>query len=146
MMRFKLAETYQSDGLADKAVTEYENILKLQPDSVVVLNNLAWAYNKRGDSKALEYAERAFKLNKSAAIKDTYGWVLLKNNKTEQALKLLTEALAELPDVPEVQYHHAVALYQSGDKQAAFAALEKLLDSEAEFEGRAEARSLLSNR
>ena len=146
LMRFKLAEAYQQDGLADKATIEYENILKLQPDNVVVLNNLAWLYNKRGDSRALEYAENAFKLNKSAAIKDTYGWVLLKNNKIEHALKLLTEALRDLPDVPDVKYHHAVALYESGDKQAAFIVLEELLATDAKFDGRADARVLLNKK
>lgn len=146
LMRFKLAEVYQLDGLTDKAIGEYKNILKAQPDNVVVLNNLAWMYNKRGDSRALEYAESAFKLNKSAAVKDTYGWVLLKNNKTEQALKLLAEAASDLPGVPDVKYHYAVALYESGSKQAAFVALEELLATDVKFDGRADARLLLNKK
>lgn len=143
LMRFKLAEVYQLDGLTDKAIIEYENILKLQPNNVAVLNNLAWMYNKLGDSQALKYAENAFKLNKSAAVKDTYGWVLLKNNKIEQALKLLAEAARELPDIPDVKYHHAVALYESGQQQAAFAVFEELLASGVEFDGRADVSRLL---
>lgn len=146
-MRFKLAETYQQDGLIEQAVDEFKKILKMQPDNVIVLNNLAWILNKRDDPKqALEYAERAFKLNKSAAIKDTYGWILLKNNQTKRALSMLSEAYRDLPEVPDVKYHYAVALHKSGDKQAAYAMLEELLASVAIFDGRADARSLLNKK
>jgi putative PEP-CTERM system TPR-repeat lipoprotein len=146
LLRFKLAESYQVDGLFEEAIDEYKRVLDAQPENVFVLNNLAWLLNNQSDSQALVYAEKAFKLNQSAAIKDTYGWVLLKNKKTQQALTLLSEAVEELSHIPDVKYHYAMALYETGDKQQAYTRLEALLASKSDFEGRADARRLIKNK
>ncbi len=145
LMRFRLAGIYQQGGHVKQAMQQYESIIKRHPENVAALNNLAWLYNQNRDSRALEYAKRAFKLSGSAAIKDTYGWILLKNHKDKQALELLTDAVKALPDVADVKYHYAVAVYTSGDRQTAIALLKKLLKSDVAFDGRAAARSLVNS-
>ncbi len=47
------------------------------------------------------------------------------------------------PDNLEIQYHYAVALIQSGDQDKGSQVLEKLLDKDAEFAGRHDAKALL---
>ncbi|MDB5768653.1 MAG: prsT, partial [Collimonas fungivorans] len=44
------------------AIPQLEAILKKTPDNAAALNNLAWTYQQENDPKALETAERAYKL------------------------------------------------------------------------------------
>ena len=143
VVRLKLAETYQINGQPKQAVEQYAILLEQQPDNVVVLNNIAWMYHSLGDERALEVARRAHELNQSAAIQDTYGWILLQNGQTDKAVALLKQAADAMPGVADVQYHYAVALHQAGDRQQARKLLQSLLDSGVRFEGREQARRLL---
>ena len=143
-VHFVIANTYQADKQNSKAIQHYKKILEKQPEHVAVLNNLAWVYSEQGDPRALNIAERAYKLNPaSPAIMDTYGWLLLKQGKAEQSLRLLQEAARALPGEPEVQYHMAAALYKTGEKVAARKVINQLLDSGVEFNGRADAQALV---
>ena len=56
----------------------------------MLLNNLAVLYHSQGNPKALDVAERAYRVAPRAPeIQDTYGWILLGAGKTAQALGLL---------------------------------------------------------
>jgi tetratricopeptide (TPR) repeat protein len=63
-----LAELYLSQSRFDKAVTHFTKLLDITPESVTVLNNLAWllaVYNNadfHDPQKAVELAERACEL------------------------------------------------------------------------------------
>lgn len=127
-----------------KASTMFEKALKLQPENIIALNNLAWLYSMAGNNKALPLAEKAYRINsEDGGIQDTYGWILLQQGHYEKGLRVLEQAIRQLPDVPEVQYHYAVALMKTGDKAKAQQLLQKLLDSGAAFEGQDDARRLL---
>ncbi len=103
--RFNKATTLQTvfDNTADKiyleeAVKEYESLLKKQPTNTTILNNLAYtlAATNTDLGKALEYAEKAYKaLPNNSSVLDTYGYVLLKNGKAEQADEFLQRALQQ---------------------------------------------------
>ena len=69
---------------------------------------------------------------------------MYKNNKTAEALTLLKQAANKLPDVPEVQYHYAKALFSSGDTVAATKILKSLVESGKAFDGRNDAKKLLT--
>ncbi len=126
------------------AISTYEKLLVLQPDNIVALNNLAWLYSLEDNPKSLKLAERAYALNSSdAGIQDTYGWVLVQQGQVAKGRQILEQTIKVLPDVPEVQYHYAVALLKSGDEREARKILEKLLQSDASFVGRNEAELLL---
>ena len=88
-----------------------------QPDNVLVLNNLAWAYQQVKDPRALETAERAYKLKPdNAAVADTLGWMLVEQGNTTRGLELLQKAVAAAPKALEIRYHLAQAWVKSGDK------------------------------
>ena len=141
----ELATGYFTANQKKKAVIYYEKALAQDPDNVVALNNLAWVYGLENNPRALELAEKAYSLQSgSPGISDTYGWMLLKNNKTAEALPILKRAADRLPDVPEVQYHYARALFLSGDKTAARKILAPLVRSGKAFDGRTDAEKMLT--
>ena len=145
MVLLKLATAYILDKKNKQAEIYFEKVLALQPDNAAALNNLAWLYGLNNDPRALALAEKAYKLKPSSPdIADTYGWILLKNNKKLEALTILKPAAAMLPDVPEVQYHYANALFETGDTAAAERILKPLVESGKAFEGRADAERMLA--
>jgi tetratricopeptide (TPR) repeat protein len=89
------------------AIKIYEDLLTSYPDSYRVLNNLAWLYQENGDARALETAEKAYQANPNdAAVLDTYGWVLFKNKKTSEALKIFEAAIKIEPNQSEILEHY----------------------------------------
>ncbi len=123
-----LAENYQRAGNTSGATALYEASLAKAPDNVVLLNNLAMIYSATDLNKAADYAGRAYKAApKAAAIADTYGWVLFKQGKTDQALAPLREAAKGLPNNAEVQYHLAAVLVAKGEKAEALSLIKKAL-------------------
>ena len=121
----------------------YEAALKKSPDSALILNNLAVAYDETQDARALATAEQAYKLQpKSAAVQDTLGWILLKQNQTTQALNLLKQASNAAPKSAEIRYHYAAALAKMGDKVKAKAELDAALGGKGSFPSRTAAEAL----
>jgi predicted Zn-dependent protease len=110
----------------------------------VVLNNLAWAYQQVKDKRALETAERAYKLNPdNAAVADTLGWILVEQGSATRAVELLQKAVAAAPKAPTIRYHLAQAWLKAGKKDKARDELEGLLSAGAQFPEQNEASDLL---
>ncbi len=91
-----LALCYDKLGYYDKCIRLYENILRLEPDNVLMMNNLA--YVLAGQGKALPRAKRlAMKAvarePANASYLDTLGWVLVKMGMYEQAKEILEKAV-----------------------------------------------------
>lgn len=82
-----LANMYLSTDV-NKATLEYEKLIKIQPNNIVVLNNLSWLYMEKGlFSQALMHAKKAYSLSGEVPnVVDTYAQVLLKSGKKSQAL------------------------------------------------------------
>jgi putative PEP-CTERM system TPR-repeat lipoprotein len=141
--RVALAEARQKSNNPGGAIELYEQGLSVAPGHPVLLNNLAVLYHEQGNPKALEVAERAYRVApRVPEIQDTYGWILLGAGKTQQALSLLQEASKALPDNAEVQYHYAAALAKSGDAKDALPILRKALEGELPAEARNSAQKL----
>jgi len=141
----ELATACFIDKQNKKAAIYFEKVLVLHPDNVVALNNLAWLYGLENKPRALVLAKKAYALQpESPSIIDTYGWILLKNNKTSEAHTMLKQAADMLPDVPEVQYHYAKALIRTGDTAAATRILKPLIESGKAFDGRIDAEKMLA--
>jgi cellulose synthase operon protein C len=128
MVRNVLAELYASTGRSAKAIGEYELLAAQRPNEAAVLNNLAWLYFETNDPRALELAERAYRLAPHvAAIADTYGWILTQQGKAVAAIPILQKADVDSGGQFEIGYHHAVALAKAGHASAARQRLTELL-------------------
>ncbi|MRR08314.1 MAG: tetratricopeptide repeat protein, partial [Deltaproteobacteria bacterium] len=124
----------------------YRSVLRVAPNNVPALNNLAYlaveGYGSK--SEALSLAGRAIKLQpNNPGIMDTYGYALLKNGKRSESLKVLEKAVSLLPNNPSVHYHLALAYREMGDRAKASASAQKSLKF-GEFPESAAARSLLA--
>jgi len=142
--RAALAEGLIQRGQYKAAAEHYLILDKSNPNSLLVLNNLAWALFESRDSRALAFAEQALKLKPdNPAVMDTLGWILVRQGQTARGIKLLQQALTKAPDAAEIQFHLASAFAQSGDPTRAQRELERLLASGVAFPQEQEARSLL---
>jgi cellulose synthase operon protein C len=144
-----LASAYFTQGQIDNAITAYDGALRLNPRNVLVANNLAvLLVDYKGDPQSLQ---KAFALSRDfekeaphPLFLDTLGWVRFKMGQQEEALHLMKDAVAKSPDIPTLNYHLGMAYYQSGKTAQARAYLSKSLKSAEAFQGREEAKQILS--
>ena len=130
-----------------KARDAYERLLSINPNSISALNNLAYLYAER-----LNDLDRAYDLIRKArevqgndpAIADTFGWVLSKRGEYQQALAILQESAAKLPDSPEVQFHLGMTAYMMGQTDLAKVALQKAASATKDFPGKEESKRHLA--
>jgi len=142
--RAYLAQSAMERGNYALANENYAALLQKSPNNIMILNNYAWSLQRAGDARALDYAERAYKLDPgNSAIMDTLAEVLMNRGQTRRAIQLLQQALTKAPDNAEIQYHYAQALAKSGDAVRARSELERLLAGGNAFSQEAEARALL---
>jgi putative PEP-CTERM system TPR-repeat lipoprotein len=138
-----LAALEMQAGETQAAIARYEAILSADPGNVVALNNLAYLHMRIDDQRALDYAERAYRIAGNAyQVLDTYGWMLIRQNQIERGLDLLRRAAALGPQDRDVQYHLAAALAKAGDRSEAVDTLRQLLDTGAPFAERQAAEAL----
>jgi len=146
LVRSLLAEAYQHAGQTQRAIQQYEQVVRNGPPAAVMLNNLAWLYHENGDARAAATAQRAYELApQTAAIADTYGWILVESGNLEQGLKILQQAVRLDDKNPDIGYHFAAALARTGDKAGARSRLAALLEATAEFSTARQARQLLES-
>ena len=144
-----MASILSNQGQIDGAIVAYESVLRMNPRNIFSANNLAsLLVDHKGDAASLE---RAFTLSRDfekdaphPLFLDTLGWVRLKMGHSDQALRLLKQAIAKAPDLAALNYHLGLALYQSGQKAEAKVYLSKALKSMEAFQGRREAEQLLA--
>lgn len=137
-----LAEAYAGGGQRRKAREKYEFIVDNAAPNAVVLNNLAWLYYEGQDPRAESTAARAYQLApNNAFIADTYGWILVENDKVGEGLKILQPL--EAKGNPDIKYHYAAALARNGDLNGARQRLKALLDTGESFDSQGDARRLL---
>lgn len=144
MVKRTLAGEYARLGRIEDAIALNETLLQQQPDDPVVLNNLAWLYQKTGRPNARDYAERAYALapNQARAL-DTLGWILVQEGEVSRGLTLLRDAQARAANDPSIRYHLAVALSKLGRTAEARAQLQALLNSGRTSDITADAETLL---
>lgn len=133
-------------GRQDEAVQSYLKALETDPGHVPTLNNLAYLYLEEGKDygRGLEYAIRAFRLAPNEpAVMDTLGYALYRNQRSEDARKLLEGAARGLPNNPTVLYHLALVYKDLGQTVQAVQTLESAL-GKSDFPEQAQAQELLS--
>lgn len=144
-VRHILAGYYLRVKEYDKSIEQYEVILSQSAKNPIALNNVAWLYSQVGeDEKALAAAEEAYNLfPDEAAFIDTYAWILVQKGENDKGLNLLKKAISKDPEMMEIRYHLAVALNNSGRKNAARRELKTVVGSGSIFDGMEEAKNLL---
>jgi tetratricopeptide (TPR) repeat protein len=137
------------DGLGrkDEAKPYYERALRVEPDNGVALNNLAYIKAEEGSDldQALAYAQRAKqRYPQEPNISDTLGWIYIKKNLADDAIRVYRDLLAKYPDNPTFRYHLAMALFQRGDRVTAKREGEQALQGSQSKEEQAKIRDLLT--
>src|SRR5207248_219113 len=100
------------------------------------LNNL----NRAGD-----LARKAHELAPAEpSVQDTFGWVLYRQGKYQEAAELLEQSASKSPDKGEIQFHLGMANYMMGRLDEARAALQKAVSVPGDFPGKDEAKSRLA--
>lgn len=143
----QIAELQTQTGQHAEAARTYERVLKLDPDFYPALNNLAHLETEfLGNlDRAFDLARRAHHLQPSnPAVLDTFGWVMVKRGDVAQALPFLRDAAQRAGSNPEIQYHLGVAHYLLAQPEPARAALERALEAETDFIGKADAERRLA--
>ena len=143
-IHFKLATAYQQQNDNKQAEAHYKAILDEQPDNVLALNNLAFLYSQQNDPQAMELAKRAYdKAPESAAILDTYGYILIKQGQPKEGLPILEKAATLAPKANDIQFHLAEAYSVNDNNQKAIEILEPIVKAEQAFSEKKAAVSLL---
>ena len=122
VMDRRLGRAHYADGKYPQAEQAYLAALKVFPNDIRLLNNLAYMYANELNqpAKALPYAERAFKfMPRDANVLDTYGWILAKLKKYPEAEKKLQQSIRYKADLPANRYHLGWVYEQTGRIQAA---------------------------
>ena len=127
LVNFSLATTYELMGNRAKAIELCREVLRLDPDHVNTLNNLAYyLMSEPGkEEEAVKLAQRAYALRKfSPEIMDTYASALLKKQQFSEAELILRKAihikLSNEQDVwAEIYFHLGQALLGSGRTEEA---------------------------
>jgi putative PEP-CTERM system TPR-repeat lipoprotein len=148
-VRKLLGKYFVQRGQNERAIAEYESWLKdSRMRDADMLNDLAWLYGEKGDSRGVQLAEEAYAIRPAVPeIADTYGWLLLGQNQVTKALPILEIAAQGAQNNPEIQYHYAAAQMRAGDLPRAQALLQATLDKYERFPSRdAAARLLQSSR
>jgi len=126
------------------ATAAYRAALDIDPDNIIVLNNLAWMLNEQGRPEAREYAERAFRLAPlQPNVVDTYGTVLVRSGDTKRGLEMIRMAMNLQPGDARFRVNYARGLAKTGDKAGARRELEQVVSTSPGSPAKAEAEQLL---
>ena len=138
-----LAEAQSTQKLHKESIETYQGVLKLNPNNIIALNNLALVYLAANDARAVETAEQAYSVGgKNPRIADTLGWILVQRGDAARGKSMLDQAAHALPNDPTIGYHLAFARNASGDSNGARDLLKQALAGKEGFEDRAAAEAL----
>ncbi len=132
-----LGDSYHFFGNDKKSDECYEKSLDLIPDNVVVLNNYSYYLSLR--EKDLEKAERMSKQcvelsPNQSTYQDTYGWVLYKLKRFNEAKEWLKKAVEGDSKSPVITEHYGDVLYKLNFKKEALEYWKKAKNSGGDSE------------
>jgi len=120
----------------DAAEADFRAILEIEPDNTTALNALGYTLADRTEryAEAYELITRAYSQRPDdAAVVDSYGWILYRLGRLDEALVQLRRAYALFPD-GEIASNLAVVLWELGHYQEAREVLAEGLQREPEHE------------
>ncbi len=143
---FALASLQDRAGNKAEAMRLYRQVLEIESDFTPALNNLAYlqAENFGDPEEGLRLAFQAYRNEpEQPVVMDTLGYLLVRNGRATEAVPLLEQAAALLPDTPTVLYHLGLAYKESGQKEKARGALHRALEM-GEFPESRQSRKILA--
>lgn len=118
-----LGDAFRNAGLNQNSDEAMENALKIDSENTIVLNNYAYYLSERGEKlkKAMRMSRKCLETEPLNAIYlDTYGWILYKMGKFEEAMKYLEKAMKKaVINDPEITEHYGDILYEMGEHDKA---------------------------
>jgi tetratricopeptide (TPR) repeat protein len=129
--RYMAAQLLVAQGKTEEAETRLRVVTRIAPANAAASNDLAWILATKGTDLdlALSLAERSRRIQPTADVTDTLGFVLLKRGDAATAVTVFEAALALRPKDPSIRYHLGLALAQSGNKDRAVTTLREAIDS-----------------
>jgi tetratricopeptide (TPR) repeat protein len=143
----KLGTIYERKGERALLMPTYEAILKIEPDNPLALNNMAYHLAESGGDldQALTLAQRAKQqMPTNNDVADTLGWIYIKKNLSDDAIKIFRDLLGKDPNRVAWRYHLAMALFQKGDKLEARKEVDRALGAQPSAEESKNLKDLLS--
>lgn len=136
-----LGTVYLETDRYDEAIGEFEKALSnvLYGTPSLALNNMGWAYYKKGDLKnALRQYRMALTREPESVILpliyNNMGRVYLESNNVEQAISAFNRALEVAPTLVEPRYWLGISYLKKGDAKHAVEALRAVVSANAESE------------
>jgi tetratricopeptide (TPR) repeat protein len=120
--KVQLAMLFELTKEVQKSRKLYEEALSQDPQNVIALNNLAYIKAEEGSDLdgALTLAQRAKQqMPDNDEISDTLGWIYIKKNLPDEAIRIFTDLCKRKPENVVFRYHLAQAHFQKGDRPAA---------------------------
>jgi tetratricopeptide (TPR) repeat protein len=146
-VRFTLAQALQKAGKVDEAIEQLRLLATDGPYRTASANDLAYLLAEHHPEKLDEAYALASEASKQrpefAPLQDTLGWIEHQRKNDVAAVKLLSEAVTRLRDVPEVHLHLGVVYKALGQEAWAGYHLDKAAESETTKEAASRARQAL---
>jgi tetratricopeptide (TPR) repeat protein len=126
-----LAAKYQESRDYEKAISEYQKILKIDPNYANAYNMMAYLnYYLRNYDLALDNVKKYVMIaDDQANPHDSYGELLMNLGKYDEAIEQFNRANKIKPDLYFVQMHMASAYYQTGRIRDALGYIERARDN-----------------
>ena len=144
--RFRLfiAESATARKDYSLASKHYRIMLESQPNNPIIMNNLAWVMAQSKDPKAIELAEKAYKLAPDQpSIADTLGTLLVSKGEIDRGLDLMKKANTLAPKDPAIKLNLAKALIKAGKNADAKKELDELAALGEKYPANKEVQELL---
>jgi tetratricopeptide (TPR) repeat protein len=146
ILGIELANAQDKLGQVEESIQIYQQILEKYPKHVLASNNLAMILlrgepDQANKDQALKLVEE-FSTSENPVVLDTLGWAHYQRGDMDKAISVLRRALRKSSDIPEIDYHLALAYRYIGDVEAAKRHLDVALSSGRSFDGLSEAKAL----
>lgn len=117
-----LAGLYETFKKYKESNAAYEKVLSIEPDNALALNNYAYYLSVRGErlNEALVMSKKSLENNAdNGSYLDTYGWILFKLKKYEDARDYILKSLKANPNSAVVNDHLGDVYDALGDRSNA---------------------------
>jgi len=126
------------------AAAQLRSAVEIEPNNVLLVNNLGYVLGELGDPKAVEYAEHAYAMAPDSGVTaNTYGWILIQRGDTARGVQLLQKSVDLEPGDTDKRLRLARGLLKAGKNAEAKKELESLASPSSPAAVRAEAEQLL---